>query len=253
MLSAEHLLVFCAGLAAGAINSIAGGGTLVTFPTLVWLGRDPIVANATNALALWPGSLAGAYALRREATQLRGVVLGLLPVSVLGAWLGGFLLLATPARVFSALVPWLVLAATLLLAVRAPLARLTTRGTSSTALTTPGAWLLGSQLLVCIYGGYFGAGMGILMLASLALCGIEDIHQRNGVKNALSTVINGTAGAYFVWSGAIAWLDAAVLAVSAVLGGYGAASLSRRVPKAWVERAVLGIGAAATVALMLRR
>jgi hypothetical protein len=120
---AEHFLIFCAGAAAGAINAVAGGGTLLTFPVLVWLGRDPVVANATNALALWPGSLAGAYALRREAAQLPGLLRQLLPVSVLGAWLGGILLLATPTRVFSSLVPVLVLLATALLAAHRPLGR----------------------------------------------------------------------------------------------------------------------------------
>lgn len=253
MPSADHLWIFCAGFGAGAINAVAGGGTLLTFPVLVWLGRDPVVANATNALALWPGSLAGAYALRREARQMAGLLRTLIPVSMLGAWLGGMLLLATPSRVFADIVPWLVLLATLLLAAQRPLVQLL--GVRERGQDAPKATLglLLGQGLVAIYGGYFGAGMGILMLASLALFGLSDIHVRNSVKNQVSAVINGVAGCYFAYSGAIVWADALVLAASAMLGGYAAAALSRKLPRRAVELLVVAVGITATIALAWRR
>jgi uncharacterized membrane protein YfcA len=249
-----ELAVICgAGAFAGAINTLAGGGTLLTFPVLVWLGRDPVVANATNALALWPGSLAGFFALRAEAVEQGRLLTLLAPVSMLGGVLGGWALLVTPARLFDYLVPLLVLLATLLLALRKTLARrlqLSAAGSQFTLARSLG--LCSAQLLVSIYGGYFGAAMGILMLASLGMFGLADIHARNAVKNALSTLINGSAALYFIASGAIAWGDACALGASAVVGGYLAGSMARRLPSAWVERGVLGFGLIASLLLALR-
>jgi uncharacterized membrane protein YfcA len=242
-----------AGALAGAINTLAGGGTLLTFPVLVWLGRDPVVANATNALALWPGSLAGFFALRAEAVAQRRLLTLLAPVSAVGGVLGGWALLATPARLFDFLVPLLVLLATLLLALRQPIARRLQLSAAEVQLTRARALgLCGAQLLVSIYGGYFGAGMGIVMLASLGVFGLADIHARNAVKNALATLINGSAAIYFISSGAIAWGDACLLGVSAVIGGYMSGRLARRLPSAYVERGVLAFGALASVLLALR-
>jgi uncharacterized membrane protein YfcA len=275
----DWLLIFCAGTLAGAINAVAGGGTLITFPTLIWLGRPPIVANATNALALWPGSLAGAFALRREAWSERRLLLLLAPVTVLGGVVGGYALLVTPARFFDFLVPGLVFVATCLLALRRRMAaRVPLAAAGAAAERTRGAcdpssseqspnhggcsserWSLRRsvslclvQFLVSIYGGYFGAAMGILMLASLGLFGIADIHARNGVKNLLATLINGSAGLYFVASGAIAWVDAGVLAVASVIGGYAGARAARSLPAHAVERAVLAFGLIASLLLALR-
>jgi uncharacterized membrane protein YfcA len=252
----DSLLIFCAGILAGAINALAGGGTLITFPALVWLGRPPIVANATNALALWPGSLAGAFALRREAWSERRLLLQLAPVTVLGGVVGGYALLVTPARFFDFLVPGLVFVATCLLALRR---RIAARVPLAAAGEAAERWSLRRnvslcfvQFLVSIYGGYFGAAMGILMLASLGLFGIADIHARNGVKNLLATLINGSAGLYFVASGAIAWVDAGVLVVAAVIGGYAGARAARSLPAHAVERAVLAFGLIASLLLALR-
>jgi uncharacterized membrane protein YfcA len=257
----DALIIFATGVFAGAINAVAGGGTLLTFPVLLWLGRDPILANATNALALWPGSLAGAYALRREAYAARAILRWLLPIGVVGSFIGGVLLLATPARVFSGIVPFLVLGATLLLAVQRPLkARLQMGAGDGSAAqaaehsSAQRAMVLGfAQLLVSIYGGYFGAAAGILMLAAYGLFGVTDIHQRNGVKNVLATVNNGVASAYFVFQGAVDWQDALVLSVSAVIGGYAGGALSRRLSQRAVELIVITIGIAATLVLAFRR
>lgn len=257
----EALVIFVTGVLAGAINAVAGGGTLLTFPVLLWLGRDPILANATNALALWPGSLAGAYALRKEAYAARAMLRWLLPIGVVGSLIGGVLLLATPARVFAGIVPLLVLGATLLLAVQRRLKARLGAGAGdggardAAAHSSPArAAVLGfAQLLVSIYGGYFGAAAGILMLAAYGLFGVSDIHQRNGIKNVLATVNNGVASLYFVAQGAVDWADALVLSASAVVGGYLGGALSRRLAPVTVERIVIAIGVTATLVLALRR
>lgn len=255
----DGLAIFAAGVGAGMVNAVAGGGTLLSFPVLVWAGRDPIVANATNALALWPGALAGAIGFRRELARAPRLLGLLLPAAVVGAVLGGWLLLRTPSRVFADLVPFLILAATLLMALQKPLRRLVSArehdhaGGVDTAGSLRAAALVAGQLAVSIYGGYFGAGIGILMLAALGLYGVADIHQRNGLKNVLSAVINGVAGFYFAASGAIAWADAGVLAAGAMVGGYAGASLGRRLSRAVAEWVVVAIGLAMTVALFVKR
>jgi uncharacterized membrane protein YfcA len=254
---ADTAAVFAAGVGAGVINAVAGGGTLLSFPVLLWAGRDPIVANATNALALWPGSLAGALGLRRELRRASPVLALMLPPAVVGAALGGWLLLRTPSRVFSSLVPYLVLAATVLMAAQGPLRR-RIGGTGVTSVesaprrATAVALIVG-QLVVSIYGGYFGAGMGILMLAALGLYGLGDIHERNALKNFTAAATNGVAGIYFAVSGAIAWRDALILASGAIIGGYGGASLGRRMSRTAAEVLVVIVGVVMTIALFVRR
>jgi uncharacterized membrane protein YfcA len=252
---ADTAAVFAAGAGAGVINAVAGGGTLLSFPVLIWAGRDPVVANATNALALWPGSLAGALGMRRELARSRPLLAVLLPPAIVGAAIGGWFLLRTPTRVFSALVPYLILAATVLMALQRPLRHLT--GAAALApdhpprATAAVALMLG-QFAVAIYGGYFGAGMGILMLAALGLYGINDIHQRNALKNLLAAAINGVAGLYFAVSGAIAWRDALVLGLGAMVGGYAGGALGRKLTRAAAELLVVAIGVAMTAAMFLR-
>lgn len=256
----ESALIFVTGVLAGAVNAVAGGGTLLTFPVLLWLGRDPIIANATNAFSLSPGSFAGAYALRKEAFAARAILKWLLPIGVVGSLIGGVLLLATPTRVFSSIVPFLVLAATLLLAAQRPLkARLSAAAAGGSAhdamahSSSRRIWVLAiGQLFVSIYGGYFGAAAGILMLAAYGLFGVTDIHQRNGIKNVLATINNGVSSIYFVTQGAVDWHDALVLGVSAVLGGYVGGALSRRMSQRAVELIVVAIGITATLVLAFK-
>ena len=252
---------------AGAINAVAGGGSLLTFPALLWAGRDPIVANATNTITLWPGSLAAALALRRDLRGARGWLTLFVVPCVAGAVIGALLLLRTPSRVFGTMVPYLILFATALFALQGPLtmrlARARRRRTDakpSTAtadvgtpsrgramppiggMATVGVLLF--QLAVAVYGGYFGAGIGILTLGALGLVGFTDIHQMIGIRNVNAVWINGVAGLCFVFAGVIRWPDAVVLTLGQVVGGYAGARLARRLTPALVRRAVVLIGLA---------
>ena len=243
------VVILTAAFVAGAINSIAGGGTLLSFPALVWIGRDPILANATNSVALWPGSFAGMVGFRRELADVRRWLLLLTIPSLLGGALGAILLLRTSTKTFTHLVPFLILGATLLLAAQEIITRRLQR------VAQGRHWIVFAfvfQFFVGIYGGYFGAGMGILMLAALGLIGLTDLHQMNGLKNLLAICINGIAAVYFAISGAVLWRDAVIMAVAAIAGGYAGARIARKLGRKFVRGAVVFIGLAMTVALWLR-
>ena len=249
----QSLLILAAGVLAGVLNSIAGGGTLISFPTLVWLGRDPIAANVTNTIAIWPASLAGAFGFRRELATARRWLLILIIPSLAGGALGGWLLLRTPTSTFERLVPFLILGATLLLAAQELItSRLGIVGRAHENPTV--AWVvfvLAFQFLVGVYGGYFGAGMGILMLAALGLIGLTDMHQMNGLKNLLAICINGIAAIYFVLASPIAWRDVLVLGAGTILGGYLGARMARRLGRKFVRSAVVVVGLVMSVALFM--
>ena len=250
----QEVLIAAAAFAAGLINAVAGGGTLVSFPALLWAGRDPVFANATSTVALWPASLAGAYGFRRELKGGRRWVLLFGAPSLAGGVLGAVLLLRTPSETFGRLVPFLILFATLLLALQEPLARRLGAGREEGAPPTR-RWLAGAaffQFLVGVYGGYFGAGIGILMLAALGLLGFDDIHRMNALKNLLAILINGVAAAYFVFSGAVVWADVLVMTFAAVAGGYAGARLAYRLGRPFVRRAVVVIGLVMAVALFFQ-
>lgn len=249
----DRLVLLAAALLAGMVNSIAGGGTLISFPTLVWLGRDPILANATNTVALWPGSFAAMLGFRRELATARRWLLFLAIPSLVGGTLGAVLLLRTPSALFDRLVPFLILAATLLLAGQEWITRsfvvphLAHRHESRGWIT--GVFLF--QFFVGLYGGYFGGGIGILMLAALGLIGLTDLHQMNGLKNLLALFINGIAAIYFALSGAVLWLDALVMAIGAIAGGWLGARLAHRLGRRFVRIAVVVIGFVMAIALAL--
>jgi uncharacterized protein len=239
-----------AGFLSGAINSIAFGGSFVSFPALVWLGVPPIIANATNTAAVWPGSLGAVWGYRRELRDTGPRMYWLIVPSVLGAITGAVLLRVTPAALFDRLVPLLILFATLLFAVQERLQRLFDVTPEHQRKWFAGALLL--QFFVSVYGGYFGAGMGVLMLAALAILGHDDIHQMNGLKNVLAVFINAVAAAYFVAAGMVILGDALVMAVGATIGGVASAGMARRMGRKAVRRAVIVIGVAMTVVLFLR-
>ena len=247
--------VFFAGLAAGAINSIAGGGTLISFPVLLWLGRNPIVANATNTVAIWPGSLAGVIGFRRELMSVRRWLLLLVLPSLAGAALGAWLLLRTPESTFERLVPILILVATLLLAAQEVITR--RLGFVAQAHEKPTAgwvtFVFAFQFLVSVYGGYFGAGMGILMLAALGLIGLTDMHQMNGLKNLLAICINGVAAVYFIFSNSVIWGDVVTMALGSIIGGLLGARLARRLGRKFVRMLVVVIGVIMAVALAIKQ
>ena len=250
----DDLLICAAAAVAGAINAVAGGGTLVSFPTLLWLGVPSVVANATNTVAIWPGSLGSAWGYRREMRGSDTRVYTLIVPSIIGGIGGAVLLRLTPTDVFDRLVPALIFFATIVFMFQERLQRRFNWSATHGDHEGP-RWIASAmfyQLAVALYGGYFGAGIGILMLAALAIMGHTDIHQMNGLKNALAVVINGVAAVYFIVSGLVSWPHAAVMAVGAIIGGVGGAGIARRLGRQTVRRLVVAIGFAMAISLMFR-
>ena len=250
----QFAAAFAAAFAAGAINSVAGGGTLVSFPVLIWLGLDSVTANATSTAAIWTGSVGGMWGYRRELRSTEPYMLALVIPSVVGGIVGALLLRWTPPAVFDKLVPFLILFATLLFLAQQPIQKHLTGGAEPADHSR--RWLAGAmffQLLVALYGGYFGAGIGILMLAALSILGLHDIHQMNGLKNFFATWINGVAAFYFMWAGMVQWPYVLVMAAGAITGGYGGAGLARRLGRTAVRRIVIAIGFAMAISLFLRK
>ena len=244
---------FGAAFLAGAINSVAGGGTLLTFPTLIWLGLPSVAANATSTVAIWPGSVGSMFGYRREIRQTPLRMLALVVPSLAGGMIGAMLLRWTPPAIFDKIVPFLVLFATILFMLQKSAQDLLK--TAAHPVHESFRWLAGAmlfQLAVGIYGGYFGAGIGILMLAALSILGFTDIHQMNGVKNFFGLCINGVAAIYFVVAGMVQWPYVLVMAAGAVAGGVGGARLARRMGRTAVRRVVIAIGFAMALSLFLR-
>lgn len=248
------VVVFTAGVLAGMINSIAGGGTLISFPALIWIGRDPVVANATNTVAIWPGSLAGAFGFRRELATARKWLLLLIIPSLIGGMAGAWLLLQTPSPTFATIVPFLIFGATLLFAAQEMITRRLGAIAHAHENPTRGwvTFVFVFQFLVGLYGGYFGAGMGILMLAALGIIGMTDLHQMNGLKNVLAICINGIAAIYFIVLKAVVWRDVLVMVFGTVAGGYLGARVAHRFGRTFVRRTVVVIGIVMTIVLAVR-
>ena len=237
----DWILLLAAAFAAGVVNAIAGGGTLLTFPSLLSVVA-PVAANATSTFALLPASLAAAWAYRKEVSEVKEHLVRLWPPSLIGGVIGGLLVTRLPERVFSSMVPWLLLGATVLLLLQKPVARWIGAHphVKPTAATLAGVIFF--QFLVGIYGGYFGAGIGILMLSSLALMGIPSIHQMNGVKSILAATMNGVSLAIFTLSGVIVWKYAIAMAIAGSLGGYAGARVARKTKPEYVRWLVVAIG-----------
>ncbi len=248
------LIAFAAAFAAGSINSVAGGGTLLSFPALIWLGLNSVTANATSTVAIWPGSLGAMWGYRRELRTARARMLALVVPSLIGGITGAWLLKFTPPALFDKLVPFLILFATLLFMAQEAVQRMLK--TAEAARHQSAKWLAGAiafQLLVALYGGYFGAGIGILMLAALSVIGLTDIHQMNGLKNFFAVCINGVAAVYFIVSGMVYWPDVLIMAVGAIAGGIGGAGLARKLGRTAVRRIVICIGFAMAVSLFIKK
>ncbi len=260
---ARALVLFAAALLAGMINSIAGGGSLVSFPALVWAGLDPVVANATNTVAYAPGGFTAALALRRELRGLGAWMLLLGPPSLAGGALGAWLLLVTPGHVFARLAPYLILFATALFALQGTIVRAAPPASPGASAgmprdgSLPGARAIalagGFQLVIAVYGGYFGAGLGIVMLAGLGLLGLSDIRRMLALRNFAGATVNAVAAVYFVARGCVSWPETAVMVVGQVAGGWAGAALALRVDPALVRRAVVVVGLAMAASLFLGR
>jgi uncharacterized protein len=244
----DDLLIYAglcvSAMAAGAVNSIAGGGTLLTFPALQILGGiSPVLANGTSTVAVMPGSVAGAGGYRRELYTCRRWIGLLIVPSVLGGAVGALLVLWPEETVFAALIPWLILLAAVLFALQpvvARLLRLKVHTTSASRATL--AAIVCGQFAIAIYGGYFGAGIGILMLTSLAFLGLDSIHHANALKTFLAACINGTAAVVFVCDNKVHWPYALAMAAAAIVGGYFGARLALRMHPAAVRWVVILIG-----------
>ncbi len=242
-----HLaLLFLAALAAGAINSVAGGGTLLTFPALLAMGVPSVAANATNAVALVPGSVSAYWGYRGEMGRSRQDLLMLAVPSLFGGVLGAVLAVRVGDAVFNHLVPWLILGATFLFLVQDPVRKWLDAKQGDKRDQTKGSsfGLSGMifQFFVAVYGGFFGAGIGILMLALLGFLGQTNIHRMNGLKNFAAICINGVGAATFIFFGRVHWPLAIVMAAGALIGGFGGAGLARRIGQENVRRSVVAIG-----------
>jgi uncharacterized membrane protein YfcA len=240
--------LFIAAVAAGAINAVAGGGSFISFPALLLIGVPPITANATNTTALWPGSLASVGAYRRElAVQRKGIVL-FSAISMLGGLLGALLLLRTGESTFEALIPYLLLLATAVFAFSPQITKLTRRaGGKGGEQPARRVAVLAVYFAVAVYGGFFGAGLGILTLAVLGLLGLENIHEMNALKTLQASLVNGVAVIAFVLAGAVDWPLALLMTVGAIAGGYGGAAIARQVSPQLVRWIVIGISVSLTV------
>ncbi len=238
---AQWTLLSVAAWLAGAVNSIAGGGTLFTFSSLMLI-LGPIAANATSTLALLPGSLAASWGYRKELAECRQHLWRLGPPSLIGGVIGSLLVARLPERIFANLVPWLLLGATVLLLLQPLISR--RLGTVSHTNPKPGtvAAIIFFQLLVGIYGGYFGAGIGILMLSSLAFVGIPNIHQMNAVKSVLAGMMNATTVIVFLFAGVIVWKYALLMSIAATIGGYMGARVARKMKVSVVRAVVVAVG-----------
>lgn len=225
----------------GAINAIAGGGTLLTFPTLLTV-ISPVAANATSTFALLPGSFASAWGYREELAHVRKQLALLWPPSLVGGSLGALAVTRFPERVFENLVPWLLLGATLLLLLQRPLAKWMMTHPQEEPSRRTAATLVFFQFLVGVYGGYFGAGIGILMLSSLAFMGISDIHRMNALKTILASTMNGVTIAIFLMEGVVVWKYALLMAAASIAGGYAGARMAKRMPQSAVRAIVIAIG-----------
>jgi uncharacterized protein len=240
-----HLVVaFLAGVAGGAINALAGGGTNLTFPALVWFGLPPVQANATSAVALWPGSLSGAWGFHHLIERAPRWWLWLLLPSAIGGGFGAWLLIHTPPTFFRSLAPWLVLASTLLVTVEPAMRRWLGGDDERRHSTISRGIAIAVQAIVSVYGGYFGAGLGILMLTALAFLGVRDIRQANGLKNLFSAAVKGVAVLYFVIVGEVVWTPAVAVGAGSILGGYGAARLGQSLSDSWMRWIVAATGIA---------
>jgi uncharacterized protein len=249
----DYILAGLAAVAAGAVNALAGGGTLITFPTLVALGVPPVVANVTNTVALCPGYLGGTLAQKKDLAEQRKRLIMLVPAAALGGIIGGALLLTTGEKLFSALVPYLILLASGLLAIQDPVRKWLVQRAAQNGSAGSNerlAWL--PVGLASIYGGYFGAGLSVIVLAVLGLTLDDTLTRLNALKQAISLSVNVAAALFFVFSGKVIWSLALVMAVGALLGGALGGRLASRVKPSMLRWIVVTIGVVIGVVYLVK-
>ena len=250
----DAALLFAAAAIAGTMNSVAGGGSFISFPALIFTHVLPIPANATSTVALWPGSVASAAAYRKRFPRDFRILVEMIATSVTGGTLGALILLRTPQATFMRFVPYLFLLATLLLIFGKQLANWV-EAAFQTSRQPHWLVVLASnffQFLIALYGGFFGAGIGIMMLALLTMLRMEDMHAMNALKTLLNAAINGAAVVTFIVAGAVLWPQALVMLVGAVLGGYGGAYSAQKLDPVIVRRFVIAVGICMTAYFFLR-
>ncbi len=250
MSAGEILAIALAGLAAGTINTVVGSGTLITFPVLLAFGYAPVTANVSNTIGLVPGSVSGAIGYRRELAGQRARAVRLGTISILGGVTGAVLLLLLPASAFKAIVPAFI-AMALVLAILQPrlnraLAARQAHGGAQRLhlLLAPAIYLTG------VYGGYFGAAQGILLLGILGVALDQDLHRTNALKNVLAGLVNGVAGVYFVFAAHVDWAPAGIIAVASIAGGQLGARYGRRLPPRALRALIVVVGVTAIVRLL---
>jgi uncharacterized membrane protein YfcA len=243
----DSVILGASAFAAGVVNAVAGGGTLITFPALIATGVSPVASNATNTVALFPGQLASSFAYRSHIAEERRRAWTLSVPSVIGGILGAILLLGLPEKAFATAVPWLIVFACLVLGFQTQLKRLVA---SKPHASHPAAlWI--AQLLISIYGGYFGAGIGILMLAAMGIMLPSSIQHANALKVLFALLINAVAAVIFVAKGAVHVPEAALMATASIAGGFVGAQLAKRLPPAGMRGFAILVGLYAAVRMFL--
>lgn len=256
MTFSQLVLLFFVAILAGTINSVAGGGSFFTVPTMMFSGILPVQANTTSTLGLWTGTAASMGAYRRELAHVGiKIIVLLVGTSLIGGILGAFLLLNTPQKTFVTLLPYLLLTSILLFTFSGPItkklhARNIGEQTQISVLAMIGVAI--AQFIISIYGGYFGGGAGMLMLATLALMGMENIHSMNALKALLGTSINGAAVITFIIANAVVWPQAISLIIGAIIGGYSGAYFARKIEQKWIRYFVMVVGFAMTIYFFVR-
>lgn len=240
-------LLCIAAAMAGIVNSIAGGGTLLTFPALTWVlgpsAAAAVIANATSTIAVFPGSVASAWGYRRELIGMKAWIMPLIIPSLIGSAIGTCLVAQREPKEFLFLVPWLILMATSLFLLQPAITKWTGIGKPHATPSSLARYgIIGFQFLIAFYGGYFGAGIGILMLSALALMGISDIHRMNAIKTLLASTINSVSVALFIWFDKVNWSLAIPMIIASITGGFFGAVVARRLNKNIVRYIVITIG-----------
>lgn len=243
----EALFVLVAGMGAGTINAVVGSGTLLTFPALLAVGIPPVLANVSNSIGLAPGTAAGAIGYRRELEGQRGRMFRLIPASLIGGIAGAVLLLTLPGSAFKAVVPGLILLGCVLVAVQPWLSKRISRPHH---LHRGAWWVIPAVFLTGVYGGYFGAAQGVLLMAILGIGMDTNLQRMNGLKNVLATVVNGVAAILFIIVADVDWLAAALIAVGSTIGGFVGARYGRKLPPTGLRALIVVIGIVAIVTMI---